>query len=75
MFLKLLILSGIFLSIAALGFGIRMMLKSHGQFPETHISRNPEMRKRGISCAQQTDTGCHSSVGYPGCAGCNGNEM
>jgi hypothetical protein len=74
MFLKLLILSAILLSFAALGFGIRMLLKSHGRFPETHISRNPEMRKRGITCAQQTDTGCHSTEGYPGCS-CMGRML
>ena len=70
MFLKLLILSAIFLAVAAAGFGIRMLLKPQGRFPETHISRNPEMRKRGITCAQQTDTGCNSTEGFPGCAGC-----
>jgi hypothetical protein len=70
MFLKLLILSAIFLSIAAVGFGIRMLIKSNGRFPETHVSRNPEMRKRGITCAQETDTGCNSSDGFPGCAAC-----
>lgn len=73
MFLKLLILSSIFIAIAALGFGIRMLLKTHGRFPETHVSRNPEMRKRGITCAQQTDTGCHSTEGFPGCSSCSGN--
>jgi hypothetical protein len=75
MFLKLVILSIIFLSAAALGFGIKILLKSHGQFPETHISRNEEMRKRGISCAQQTDTGCHSSEGFPGCSTCAQNRL
>jgi hypothetical protein len=75
MFFKLIILSVIFLSIAAAGFGIRMLLKPHGQFPETHVSRNAEMRKRGITCAQQTDTGCHSSEGYPGCVTCSGKGL
>jgi hypothetical protein len=70
MFLKLLILSAIFLSIAAAGFGIRMLIKANGRFPETHVSRNPEMRKRGITCAQETDTGCNPSDGFPGCAAC-----
>lgn len=68
MFIKLLFLSLIFLSITAVGFGIRMLLKKNGQFPETHVSRNPEMKKRGITCAQQNDTGCHSSDGFPGCS-------
>jgi hypothetical protein len=70
MFLKLLILSSIFLALAAAGLGIRMLLKSQGRFPETHVSANPEMKKRGISCAQQTDTGCHSKKGFPGCSAC-----
>jgi hypothetical protein len=74
MFLKLLILSAIFLSVAAIGLGIRMLLKSHGQFPETHISRNVEMRKRGITCAQQTDTGCNPTENYPGCSTCGRKE-
>ena len=75
MFIKVLILSVIFLTIAAVFLGIRMLLKAHGRFPEMHISRNAEMRKRGIACAQQTDTGCHSADGYPGCAACSGKEL
>jgi hypothetical protein len=75
MFIKLLILSVIFLAIAALGFGVRILIKPHGKFPETHISRNKEMRKRGIKCAQQTDIGCNSSEGLPGCSSCEGKLL
>jgi hypothetical protein len=74
MFLKLLILSIILLAIVAGGFGIRILLKSNGHFPETHVSRNKELRKRGITCAQQTDTGCNSTNGFPGCAACNDKD-
>jgi len=70
MFLKLLIISSILLSIAAIGFGVRMLLKSQGRFPETHVNKNAEMRKRGISCAKSTDTGCNPTDGFPGCASC-----
>jgi hypothetical protein len=75
MFLKLLILSSVFISIAALGLAIRILAMNHGEFPETHISRNKEMKKRGITCAQQTDTGCHSTDGFPGCSTCSGNRL
>jgi hypothetical protein len=75
MFLKLLILSAFFLSISALGFGIRMLIKAHGRFPETHVSRNSEMRKRGITCAQQIDTGCNPADGFHGCATCSENRL
>ena len=71
MFLKLLIISVLFMAIAAAGLGIKMLIKPHGKFPETHVSKNQEMRKRGLTCAKLTDTGCHSSDGFPGCA-CNG---
>jgi hypothetical protein len=70
MFFKLLIISVIFLSLAAIGFGVSMLLKTNGRFPETHVSRNPEMRKRGISCAQKTDVGCNPTDDFPGCASC-----
>ncbi len=75
MFLKLLLLSAIFMAFVFAGFGIRMLLKTNGTFPETHVSRNPEMRKRGISCAQQTDTGCHSTEDFPGCSSCSGRRI
>lgn len=73
MYLKLLILSVIFLAIAGLAFSVRILLKPHGKFPETHISRNREMRKRGIKCAQQTDLGLNSVEGFPGCSSCSGD--
>jgi hypothetical protein len=75
MFFKLLLLSALFITIAMIGFGIRMLVKSHGKFPETHVGRNKEMKKRGITCAQKTDTGCHSTEGYPGCSTCSGVRL
>jgi hypothetical protein len=68
MFIKLLILSLIFLAIAGLAFGIKMLIRPKEKFPELHISGNEEMAKRGITCASRTDVGCHSTGGYPGCA-------
>lgn len=71
MFIKILILSIIFLAIAAAGFGITMLLRPRGKFPELHISNNEEMRKRGITCAEHTDTGCRPAEGFTGCASCS----
>jgi hypothetical protein len=70
MFLKLLLISAVFLLIAFAGIGIRLLLHPKGRFPETHISRNEEMRKRGITCAQNTDIGCTPSNDFPGCSAC-----
>jgi len=69
MFLKLLLISTAFLTLAFLAMGIRILILRHGKFPEYHISSNPEMHKRGISCAQNTDTG-YSKVDDEDCSGC-----
>lgn len=70
MFLKLLILTTGLVLVAVAALGIRMLLIKGARFPETHISRNKEMRKRGITCAQSIDVGCHPSDDFPGCASC-----
>lgn len=70
MLLKLLILSAILLIISFAGLGIRMLLKSNGRFPSTHISENEEMRKRGITCAQHNDVGCTPNDDLTGCSAC-----
>jgi hypothetical protein len=70
MFIKLLIISTLLILVSFIFFGIRILLKSNGKFPETHISRNKEMQKRGISCAQDTNIGCNPSDDLTGCATC-----
>lgn len=72
MLIKLLLISLLIMALAIVFLGIRILLKPKGQFPETHISRNEEMKKRGIDCAQHTDIGCNP--GSPeGCSGCGIN--
>jgi hypothetical protein len=71
MFLKLLIISSLFLIISLAGLGLRILLKKHGSFPETHVSRNKEMQKRGLTCAKKTDIGCLPSDEISECAACN----
>lgn len=70
MFIKLFIICIIFLVASFILLGIRILLKSNGRFPETHISRNTEMQKRGITCAQDTDTGSNPSDVYCSCSSC-----
>jgi hypothetical protein len=71
--MKLLIISAILVGVAMAGLAISILLKPKGRFPETHISRNREMQKRGIRCAQDTDLGCQPGEGASGCAGCQVN--
>jgi hypothetical protein len=70
MFLKLLIISGFLIVVSFVFLGIKILLKKGGRFPETHVSRNREMRKRGISCAQDTDIGCQPSEDLRSCSTC-----
>ncbi|TFH37636.1 MAG: hypothetical protein E4G95_04605 [Bacteroidia bacterium] len=70
MYLKLLLLSAGLIMVAVAGLGIRMLLIRGAKFPETHIGRNKNMRKMGISCAQNIDVGCNPSDDFPGCSTC-----
>ena len=60
-----------FLILTLVGLGLRILLKKNGSFPETHISSNKEMQKRGLTCAQKTDIGCIPSDEISGCSSCN----
>ncbi|MEZ5020081.1 MAG: hypothetical protein R2756_08160 [Bacteroidales bacterium] len=73
MLLKLLIISAILVGLSLAGLAITILIKPKGQFPETHVGHNREMRKRGITCARSTDTGC-SPVDTAGCCGCAGSQ-
>ncbi|MBQ7691278.1 MAG: hypothetical protein IJT30_08855 [Muribaculaceae bacterium] len=41
----------VLLLVAVLLLGVRIFFTRGGRFPNTHIHSNPEMRKRGITCA------------------------
>lgn len=71
MFIKLLILCVFFMAMAAIGLGIRMLLKTNGKFPETHVEKNKALADKGITCARHTDIGCLPSEGFSGCSTCS----
>jgi hypothetical protein len=75
MFVKLLIISAVILVISFAGLGIRMLLKAHGRLPETHISRNKEIQKRGITCARDIDIGCRLSDDFEECVTCGARKL
>ena len=55
MLLIVFVITSILLGIALIGLGISILIKKNGKFPETHIGKNREMKKRGIYCANTTD--------------------
>jgi len=53
--LKIILIAIALISTAVLALSIRIVLVKDGKFPETHISRNPEMKKKGILCVKAMD--------------------
>ena len=53
--LKIVLITIAIVSIAILGLSIRIVLIKDGKFPETHISRNKEMKEKGIQCVKAMD--------------------
>ena len=71
MFIKLLIITLVLTVLAAIGLGVSIIFSKKGRFPETHVERNKEMRKRGITSAKKVDIGCHSTDDFRGCVSCS----
>lgn len=53
-FLKIMLIVVILLAFAFACLAIRILIKKNGKFPSLHISRNKEMNKKGITCANST---------------------
>ena len=70
MFIKVAILTLLIVSLSFFLLAVRIIFKRGGKFPETHIDRNPEMRKLGIKCAKHIDIGCDGKKDSPECRSC-----
>lgn len=53
-FFKIMLIVICLLAIAFAGLASRILLKKKGKFPDLHLSKNKEMKKKGISCATST---------------------
>ena len=50
-----LILTLVIVAVAVMLLGVKIFFVKGGRFPNTHIHDNPEMRKRGITCAKDKE--------------------
>ena len=50
-----LLLTVVLIALAVLLLGAKIFFVKGGKFPNTHIHDNPEMKKRGISCARDSE--------------------
>lgn len=53
-FFKILLIVICLLAIAFIGLATKILLKKKGKFPDLHLSKNKEMKKKGITCANST---------------------
>ncbi|MBK5203541.1 MAG: hypothetical protein JJE45_07480 [Prolixibacteraceae bacterium] len=54
-FLKIFGITLFFIIVAFAGLAIKILLKKNGRFPNTHVGRSKEMKKRGIVGFQAYD--------------------
>ena len=55
MILKIFLISLIFVGIAFLALSIKLLFKKNAKFPNSSISKNKELKKRGIFCSKTQD--------------------
>lgn len=53
--MKILIAAVILVALCVFGLCFNIIFRKNGQFPETEIEKNKEMRKRGIVCAKEAE--------------------
>ena len=70
-FLTLLALTTVLMALCMAGLAIRILLKKDGRFPETHVGRNKNMKKLGITCAQNESALCQGRKDAPECQSCS----
>ncbi|PKP22231.1 MAG: hypothetical protein CVU05_04825 [Bacteroidetes bacterium HGW-Bacteroidetes-21] len=71
--MKVILLSILVLAIVISAMAAFIFLGKRKRFPDTHISHNKEMRKRGISCAQHESMGCKPADNME-CGSCCGKK-
>jgi len=73
----------ILVGLCVIGLCFNIIFRKDGRFPETEISRNKEMRKRGIVCAKEEEMKLWGrkngrkapSCSELGCSDCGGCEI
>lgn len=53
---KLILISLLIVGIAILLLGIRVFFTKKGEFPSSHVSAQPALRKKGITCHREQHT-------------------
>ena len=69
--MEIFIAAVILVGLCVIGLCFNIIFRKDGKFPDTEISSNPEMRKRGIVCAKEDEMRMWGrKKGKPSCADC-----
>ncbi len=72
--LKTVIAAIAILGICIFGMCFNIIFRKNGKFPETEVSKNEEMRKRGIKCMKEQEEEMFSGKGRKGSVSCEGGN-
>jgi hypothetical protein len=64
----------VILAICVFGMCFNIIFRKNGKFPETEISKNEEMRKRGIKCMREQEEEMFSKKGRGSSVSCEGGN-
>jgi hypothetical protein len=64
----------VILAICVFGMCFSIIFRKNGKFPETEISKNEEMRKRGIKCMREQEEEMLSKNGRKKSVSCEGGN-
>ncbi|MGN0188680.1 MAG: hypothetical protein ACI395_04115 [Candidatus Cryptobacteroides sp.] len=69
--MEIFIAAVILVGLCVIGLCFNIIFRKDGKFPDTEISTNPEMRKRGIVCAKEDEMRMWGrKKGRPSCDSC-----
>ena len=60
--MKVFLAAVLFVGLCVLGLGVNIFFRKGGKFPQTDISSNEEMRKRGIKCPRMEEMALHGDA-------------
>jgi len=67
---KIFLLSIVLITFVFLGLGVQTFFSKKKSFPQTRLSRNKEMRKRKIYCAETQQKIIDKGINSGGCDSC-----
>ena len=59
----------VLVAISVVGLAVGVLVK--GKFPDTHVGRNADMKKMGVTCAKNDSAYCQGRSESDACRGCS----